>query len=200
MAAANGHVGKLLFSTLLDAPPFSPNLLSIHVYILKPESDRIDILTYILPLLPPSTSSTPSPLAAPNHAGSTPLHWAALNKQLAAAQALVNFDGGPGTGAALVDVKNNAGRSPLGEAENAGWDDGAVWLVSVMDLSNAGQPSEGPAEEGAEEGGEGEGEGDVKIAAKAGVDGKPVTVEITDAEGRVASMTLEDLKKDVDSR
>jgi hypothetical protein len=140
------------------------------------------VLEYLFPLVPAAA------LGAPNAAGSTPLHWAALNKQLAAAQALVGWAAGPG--AALVDAKNAAGRSPLGEAEHAGWDDGARWLVSVMDLSRAGAPTEGPPEEEAN----GEGEGDVKIAATAGADGKPVTVEITDSEGRMASMTLDDLK------
>jgi ankyrin repeat protein len=138
------------------------------------------VLEYLFPRVPPAL------LAAPNAAGSTPLHWAALNKQMAAAQALVGWKDGPG--AALVDARNAAGHSPLGEAENAGWDDGARWLVSVMDLSRAGEPTEGTAGDDVVE------EGDVKIAAKVVGEGKPVTVEITDSEGRMASMTLDDLK------
>jgi uncharacterized protein len=145
-----------------------------------------DVINFLLPRVPPAL------LAAPNHAGSTPLHWATLNKQLAAAQALVNWK--PGPGAALVDIKNASGRSPLGEAENAEWEEGARWLVSVMDLSKATEPSEGPADDDVDGKESAEGENDVKIAAKAAAPGKPVTVEITDSEGRIASMTLDDLK------
>lgn len=75
-------------------------------------------------------------LSAQNCAGSTALHWAALNAQLGTARALVGFPGGPG--ADLIDIKNAAGRSPLGEAEAAGWDEGAKWMVEVMRLDEAG--------------------------------------------------------------
>jgi uncharacterized protein len=109
----------------------------------------------------------PADLArAQNAAGSTALHWAALNKHLAAAQALVAR-----AGASLIDVRNATGRSPLGEAENVGWEDGARWLVGAMDL-------------GVEAGGkEEEEEGDASAI-------NDVEVEITDAEGGVARMTL----------
>jgi uncharacterized protein len=75
-------------------------------------------------------------LSTSNRAGSTALHWAALNSQLAAARRLVEFPGGPGVD--LIDIKNAAGRSPLGEAEAAGWDEGAKWMVEVMRLVDAG--------------------------------------------------------------
>ena len=75
-------------------------------------------------------------LSAQNRAGSTALHWAALNAQLGTSRALVDFPGGPG--ADLIDIKNAAGRSPLGEAEAAGWDEGAKWMVEVMRLDDAG--------------------------------------------------------------
>jgi uncharacterized protein len=75
-------------------------------------------------------------LSAQNHAGSTALHWAAVNSQLATARALVNFPGGPGID--LIDIKNAAGRSSLGEAETAGWDEGAKWMVQVMRLDDTG--------------------------------------------------------------
>lgn len=86
-------------------------------------------------------------LSAQNNAGSTALHWAALNAQLGTARALVGFPAGPG--AHLIDIKNSAGRSPLGEAEAAGWDEGAKWMVEVMRLDDAG-PAVGEEEEGAE--------------------------------------------------
>jgi ankyrin repeat protein len=73
---------------------------------------------------------SPSLLTVQNHSGSTPLHWAALNGHLPVLQALVQFHGGPG--AALIDIKNAAGRSPLGEAEATGWEEGAKWLVEMM--------------------------------------------------------------------
>lgn len=78
----------------------------------------------------------PALLSVQNRAGSTALHWAALNAQLGTARALVNFSGGPG--ADLIDIKNAAGRSPLGEAEAAGWDEGAKWMVEVMRLDDTG--------------------------------------------------------------
>lgn len=49
---------------------------------------------------------------------------------------LVECPGGPGVD--LIDIKNAAGRSPLGEAEAAGWDEGAKWMVEVMRLVDAG--------------------------------------------------------------
>jgi hypothetical protein len=38
----------------------------------------------------------------------------------------------------LIDIKNAAGHSPLGEAEVAGWDGGAKWMVEVMRLVDPG--------------------------------------------------------------
>jgi hypothetical protein len=84
----------------------------------------------LLPIVPSSLLSTS------NRAGSTALHWAALNALLASARRLVEFPGGPGID--LIDIKNAAGRSPLGEAEAAGWDEGAKWMVEVMRLADAG--------------------------------------------------------------
>ena|SRR6267154_4741602 len=83
----------------------------------------------LLPVVPPSLLTTS------NRAGSTALHWAALNAQLAAACRLVEFPGGPGID--LIDIKNAAGRSPLAEAEAAGWDEGAKWMIEVMRLVDA---------------------------------------------------------------
>ncbi|EMD32946.1 hypothetical protein CERSUDRAFT_118373 [Gelatoporia subvermispora B] len=121
-----------------------------------------DALEYILPLVDATL------LAAPNAAQSTPLHWAALNQHLAVAQALVNCARGPGVD--LIDRKNAAGRTPLGEAENVGWDEGAKWFVQVMNL-------EDPA---------GKGEAGDETVDPA----QDIEVEIQDAEGQVARMTV----------
>lgn len=51
-------------------------------------------------------------------------------------------------GPALISIRNNAGRTPLGEAEHAGWDDGARWLVSVMDFDADGEGGESNINEG----------------------------------------------------
>ena len=75
-------------------------------------------------------------LSAQNNSGSTALHWAALNSQLEVAQKLVQYPGGAKLD--LIDIKNKAGLSPLGEAENAGWEEGAKWFVEVMNLEPAG--------------------------------------------------------------
>lgn len=74
-----------------------------------------------------------------------------------------------GPGVDLIDIKNKAGRSPLGEAELAGWDEGAAWLVKMMNLDA----------EDAEKDKEDDGEMP-----------QDIEVEIEDAEGQVAKMTI----------
>jgi len=127
-------------------------------------SDRLklsaELLDYLLPILPPAL------LGAKNDAGSTPLHWAALNSQLGVARKLVGHPGSPGVD--LIDMKNNAGRSPLAEAELAGWEEGAKWMVEVMKLDSAVTAEEG-------------------LPADATTD---VEIEIEDADGQVARMSL----------
>ncbi|KAI0629474.1 ankyrin [Trametes polyzona] len=123
-----------------------------------------DALDYLLPLLPPSL------IGARNNAGSTALHWAALNSHLEVAKKLVQFPGGPGVD--LIDVKNEAGRSPLGEAEMVGWEEGAKWFVEVMNLDDGAKGQEGEEELHPADGAEN------------------IEVEIQDAEGQVAKMTL----------
>ncbi|KIJ66123.1 hypothetical protein HYDPIDRAFT_87584 [Hydnomerulius pinastri MD-312] len=121
---------------------------------------HIDVLEYLLSLVPPSL------LSKKNNAGSIPLHWAALNKHLEISQKLVEFPGGPGVD--MIDVKNNAGRSPLGEAEMAEWDDGARWFVQVMRLDEVNEEEE-----------------DAPVDPS-----QAIEVEIEDAEGQVAKMTV----------
>ncbi|KAG6877594.1 hypothetical protein C0992_009640 [Termitomyces sp. T32_za158] len=126
---------------------------------------HLDVLEYILPLVPSSL------LAAQNSAQSTPLHWAALNKHLAVVQKLVEYPGGPGID--LIDIKNKAGHTPLGEAELAEWDEGATWLVRMMKLD-----AEDPEKE--------------KDVAddEVGDTCQDIEVEIQDADGQVAKMTI----------
>lgn len=126
----------------------------------------IDALDLLLPLVPSSL------LAARNNAGSTALHWAALNAHLDIAKKLVLHPGGPGVD--LIDLKNATGRSPLGEAENAGWEEGARWFVEVMNLHENAKGETADADE--------------EDQAASGTDS--VEVEIQDAEGQVARMTL----------
>jgi uncharacterized protein len=133
------------------------------------------VLGYLLPLIPPSLLSTK------NAAGSTPLHWATLNAHLAVTQQLVQFNPADAAeckdaphGAALIDIKNNAGHTPLGEAENAGWEEGSRWLVAVMSLDSK-QTADNDAE------------------ADVGTSVQDVEIEIQDVEGQVARMSV---KKD----
>ncbi|EPQ55269.1 ankyrin [Gloeophyllum trabeum ATCC 11539] len=124
---------------------------------------HIELLEYLLPLVPPSL------LSAQNESKSTALHWACVNAHLPVVQKLVQFPGGPGVD--LIDIKNAAGRSPLAEAEMAGWDEGAKWLVQVMNLEESGAK-----------------EVDEEVAA--GASTQDVEVEIQDADGQIARMSL----------
>lgn len=128
----------------------------------------IDLLDYLLPIVPPAL------LSAQNSAESTPLHWAAVNSHLDVMKKLVQFEGGPGID--LIDIKNAAGRSPLAEAELAGWDEGAQWLVQMMKLDPGGDVKEGEAD--ATDG------DDVALPAEG------IEIEIEDADGQMAKMRV----------
>ncbi|KAJ7198462.1 ankyrin repeat-containing domain protein [Mycena pura] len=123
-----------------------------------------DVLDYLLALFPPAL------LSAQNSAQSTPLHWAALNAHLDVVKKLVEFPGGPGID--LIDIKNAAGRSPLAEAEFAGWDEGAQWLVQMMKLDEGGEADAGD-------------EADAALAS-----GEGVEIEIQDADGQTAKIRV----------
>ncbi|KAG6836196.1 hypothetical protein H0H93_010462 [Arthromyces matolae] len=124
---------------------------------------HLDVLDYLLPLVPSSL------LAAQNSSKSNALHWAALNKHLSVVQKLVEYPDGPGID--LIDIKNNAGHTPLGEAELAEWDEGATWLVKMMNLEE-GNPEK-------------ESIGDEVIDTP-----QAIEVEIQDADGQIAKMTI----------
>lgn len=98
-----------------------------------------ELLTYLLPLLPPALFSTT------NASGSTPLHWASLNGHLPVVKLIVLHPLGPGD--ALIDCRNNAGRTPVGEAEMMERHEVANWLVGRMRLDE--RPST-PLQEGGE--------------------------------------------------
>ncbi|KAG1762108.1 cytoplasmic protein [Suillus occidentalis] len=143
--------------TVLHMTCGNGHIVLIHVRHLA------DVLEYLLPLVSPSI------LSAQNSAGSTTLHWAALNQHLEGTQKLVRFTGGSG-----VDLNQNiAGRSPIGEAEMIGWVEGARWLVQEMKLDETSQHDVNDSEE------------DGPVDTTQGVE-----VEIQDADGAVAKMTI----------
>jgi uncharacterized protein len=148
MVAGNGHVGE------------RDSLMALSCTILTHGRYTTDVLDYLLSIVPPSL------LSAQNNAGSTPLHWAAVNAQLEIAQKLIRCPGGPGN--VLIDIKNTAGRSPLTEAEMAGWDEGAKYMVEVMNLE------------------ENDGSDDVDDTNAA----PDIEIEIQDAEGQVSKMKI----------
>ena len=71
-----------------------------------------------------SPSTPPTLLSLANLRGNTPLHWAALNGQLEAVKYLVEAG-------ATVSVKNAVGHDAAFEAEQAGKDEVASWLLSA---------------------------------------------------------------------
>ncbi|KAL9011815.1 MAG: hypothetical protein Q9173_003373 [Seirophora scorigena] len=98
-------------------------------------------------LIPSSSSSSSTPLNPnlPNKSGNTPLHWAALNGQLAAVKRLVSAGVDP-------TVRNHAGHDAVYEAERSGKDGVARWLLSEGEgLERGVQRSGGDAEEEVEE-------------------------------------------------
>lgn len=103
-----------------------------------------------------------------NNAGSTPLHWATLNKHLSTMKKLIQYTDGPG--ALLINCKNAAGHSPLAEAELSEWEEGARWLVEQMPLEDE--------------------EKSGNTDAISSEDVRDIEVEIQDADGGIAKMSL----------
>jgi ankyrin repeat protein len=167
-----GRFQKLLMRMEIQSCTWQAQTAMLVSGLLSPSENKIftkrpgELLNFLLPLVPSQF------LSAKNHAGSTALHWAALNKQLEVARKLVLHPNGPGRD--LIDIKNNIGRSPLGEAEVAGWDEGATLFVEMMIL-DAEEPQEQLVEN----------EGllvDVKNRER--------EAEIPDVEGGIAKMSL----------
>lgn len=96
-----------------------------------------------------------------------------MNAHLETVQTLVRHP----RGANLIEIKNAAGRSAIGEAELAGWDEGAQCLVGAMTLEGA--PKEEETAEEVED-----------VDGKEKDPNRNVKIEIQDAEGRIAGMTL----------
>lgn len=69
-----------------------------------------------------------------------------------------------------------AGRSPLGEAEFAGWEEGAQWLLGQMTLDDVGSTAAEKEEQADED----------ELEPEVG----GIEVEIQDAEGGVAKMSI----------
>lgn len=128
MCCGNGHTGARSGST--RPPQYLTRFVS---------SGSIELLDYLLTIVPPSL------LSVSNNSKSTALHWATTNKHMEVVQKLVNFPDGPGP--ALVDQKNLAGLTAVGEAEMVEWDEGARWLVGVMSLETAEAKEEDTAAE-----------------------------------------------------
>ena len=144
---------------------------------------RLDLLDYLVPdHVPPSFATVQN-----ESAGSTPLHWATLNKQLDVVKQLVKLCGAWGflfpnwlsrnsvrsrcLGPGILDVRNKSGRSAITEAEMNEWAEGVTWMVGVMSVDDSGggaQETDEPVESG------------------------DVQVEIQDAEGRVAKLSVKE--------
>jgi ankyrin repeat protein len=163
MVCGNGHTGA-----------FQPRVFRRCIKNLIFARFGTDVLDYLLPIIPPSL------LSAQNSALSSPLHWAAINSHLAIVQKLVQYPGGPGVD--LIDIKNTAGRSPLGEAEFAGWEEGAKWLVQMMKLDTGEGVKEEEDDTGEEPGADEAGSAEKQV--------QDIEVEIEDADGQVARMTI----------
>ncbi|KAG9312329.1 cytoplasmic protein [Chiua virens] len=147
---------------------FSPNTLTtvlddngnsvLHMAAGNGHTGAPDVLALLLPLVPRL-------LRHQNDLGSTALHWAVVNRHMDVVKMLVQCPTGPGVD--LIDIKNAAGRSPLGEAELAGWDEGAQWLVQMMRLDEG------------------------KEVEEEAVDlSQAIEVEIQDADGQIATMAI----------
>lgn len=152
MVAANGHLGQQ------QIPSFSPLAVRSRAHSSTAGPCCVpELLTFLLPLVPATLFS------APNQAGSTPLHWASLNGHLPIVRALVLHPLSPGD--SLIDLKNAAGRTPVGEAEMMERLEVASWLVGRMLLDDGkGGQSEAAKEddEAVEETREGDGEEEVE--------------------------------------
>jgi len=98
---------------------------------------HLDLLNYLLPILPSSSSTLQN-----TSARSTPLHWATINRQLEVIKMVVEV-----CGVGVLDIQNSKGRSVITEAEMSGWDEGATWMVGVMSVDAKEEEGEESVEE-----------------------------------------------------
>ncbi|CUS09704.1 unnamed protein product [Tuber aestivum] len=116
-----------------------------------------EVARYLLTLLPKATPANPNPIkphpfvAQRNSSGNTPLHWAALNGHLDIVKLLMD------RGGADPLVANNAGHNVLFEAQSAGKEDVAKFLLETCPelAAPVGRTEEGEAAEEGEGAGKG---------------------------------------------
>ena len=73
-------------------------------------------------------------IAVANNSKSTPLHWATVNKHLEILKLLLEAPDGPGP--ILIEQKDLAGMTAIGEAEQEEWQEGAQYLISMMSIGS----------------------------------------------------------------
>ncbi|WWC95415.1 hypothetical protein V866_002278 [Kwoniella sp. B9012] len=116
---------------------------------------HIDVLNYLLPLVPKEL------LSRTNEAGSPPLHWAVSNNHVACVKALVELSEEQGGGLPLLKQTNASNRDAFAESifagegkeEVSGWIEGYLYKVE-----GGGDEEEPPKDAQVEEG-----EGEVKV-------------------------------------
>ncbi|WVW86871.1 hypothetical protein I302_108926 [Kwoniella bestiolae CBS 10118] len=117
---------------------------------------HIDVLNYLIPLLPKEV------LSRTNEAGSPPLHWAVSNNHVSCVKALVELPEEQGGGLRLLKQTNANKRDAFAESifagegkeEVSGWIEGYLYKVEGGDDEEE-QPSKDASVE--------EGEGEVKV-------------------------------------
>ncbi|WVQ78980.1 hypothetical protein IAT38_001072 [Cryptococcus sp. DSM 104549] len=119
---------------------------------------HLEILKYLLPLLPSTLLSTA------NESGSPPMHWAVSNNHVECVKTLVELPEEQGGGLPLLKQKNASGRDAFlesmfageGKEEVSGWIEGYLYRVEGADDEDA-EGQEGAAVE------EGDGEKELRV-------------------------------------
>lgn len=100
MCCGNGHLGMWILLPYL--PLFSPNEITQDTWLTMSISCdcllRVDVLKYLLPLVPPSH------LSVTNETGSPAMHYAVANNNTECVKALVNWPQEQGGGLPLLKV------------------------------------------------------------------------------------------------
>ncbi|OCF61817.1 cytoplasmic protein [Kwoniella mangroviensis CBS 10435] len=116
---------------------------------------HIDVLNYLLPLVPKEL------LSRTNEAGSPPLHWAVSNNHVACVKALVELSQEQGGGLLLLKQTNANKRDAFAESIFAGEGKEEVsgWIEGYLYKVEGGDDEEEPPKDAQME----EGEGEVKV-------------------------------------